>query len=229
MRRYSQALYLLGGKFQLTHPTRGATSRTCKKKDVKKFQLTHPTRGATNYHRYGCSCSFISTHTPHTECDYTPTAQKCAAHIFQLTHPTRSATIREIHKFHCLIRFQLTHPTRSATPIADIESVTRSISTHTPHTECDEFQRIVHSLHLDFNSHTPHGVRQKKLAELESVQKISTHTPHTECDIKNPRPVLAAPNISTHTPHTECDCSPNSKKDLYTRFQLTHPTRSATL
>ena len=151
----------------------------------------------------------ISTHTPHTECDST---YKIVFDEFQQSPDFNSHTphgvrrpLRTLNRLQG--RFQLTHPTRSATGNT----------------------RLFSRPHHYFNSHTPHGVRQKKLAELESVQKISTHTPHTECDIKNPRPVLAAPNISTHTPHTECDCSPNSKKDLYTRFQLTHPTRSATL
>ena len=57
------------GQFQLTHPTRGATSlgRICL--NGYEFQLTHPTRGATK-HVAGYNINpNISTHTPHTGCD----------------------------------------------------------------------------------------------------------------------------------------------------------------
>ena len=59
--------------------------------------------------------------------------------------------------------------------------------------------------HLNFNSHTPHGVRPIGCPSSPIGNSISTHTPHTGCD---PLPLRA--------------------KNLLLLFQLTHPTRGAT-
>ncbi len=69
------------------------------------------------------------------------------------------------------------------------------ISTHTPHTECDQY-----------------------ILGLLKADKISTHTPHTECDAgqQNYNEDL---NISTHTPHTECDCK-TIQKSLFILYNF---------
>ena len=79
------------------------------------FQLTHPTRGATaNACLYGNRI------------------------LFQLTHPTRGAT-KMGESLDMQNEFQLTHPTRGATQGNDIIKPVEIISTHTPHTGCDNF------------------------------------------------------------------------------------------
>ncbi len=87
-----------------------------------------------------------------------------------------------------------------------IDKVTLNrISTHTPHTGCDTITVNPHDAEEDFNSHTPHGVRHRKAAEKVEDKIISTHTPHTGCDLTVP---VAQSN--------------------FFGFQLTHPTRGAT-
>ena len=72
VRRFLRSFFSPPFKFQLTHPTRGATSSEhFKPSGTNAFQLTHPTRGATAL-----------------------TASDVGAVGFQLTHPTRGATIR---------------------------------------------------------------------------------------------------------------------------------------
>ena len=100
--------------------------------------------------------------------------------------------------------FQLTHPTRGATYIRIYDKKLERISTHTPHTGCDESVFDCSCTHSYFNSHTPHGVRPPEILLNGTATKISTHTPHTGCDgIKSP--IRTALAISTHTPHTGCD------------------------
>ena len=86
------------------------------------FQLTHPTRGATSHSEISIAFLFISTHTPHTGCDTFNTENMLYRLRFQLTHPTRGATSRYVFDDKLLV-FQLTHPTRGATlHIEKIES-----------------------------------------------------------------------------------------------------------
>ena len=191
-------------KFQLTHPTRGATCpdglRFDDDKDFnshtphgvrlreigtlsagKTFQLTHPTRGATNDDKEVNSYDEISTHTPHTGCDIDP--DKTANPDDISTHTP--------------------HTGCDYWAVADLSDGT--ISTHTPHTGCDVNYGVSVRRHDNFNSHTPHGVRRYSMFDSTLAPYISTHTPHTGCDSSQLR---ARPNVI--------------------QFQLTHPTRGAT-
>ena len=107
------------------------------------------------------------------------------------------------------------------------------ISTHTPHTGCDHLQRLLSLVDINFNSHTPHGVRhfgrfsiwnwchfnshtphgvRLEVSNVLSMSlRISTHTPHTGCD-SLANFLFNSAIISTHTPHTGCDIEP--RKDL---------------
>ena len=125
-------------KFQLTHPTRGATRMFFKRIDNLGNFNSHTPHGVRHSTRF-CYVSYyvISTHTPHTGCD-----NFFWAHCFH---------------FH---RFQLTHPTRGAT-----------MQSHT-----------LRNRQVYFNSHTPHGVRLNPYKPYYFCKKISTHTPHTGCD-----------------------------------------------
>ena len=125
----------------------------------------------------------ISTHTPHTGCDLKRSYVSRIFLLFQLTHPTRGAT-RRIFFFALLLNgFQLTHPTRGATFPQRGPAQELRISTHTPHTGCDKQQSLKAKRKMNFNSHTPHGVRRKTLLVLPTGCGISTHTPHTGCDL----------------------------------------------
>ena len=148
-----------------------------------EFQLTHPTRGATIRI---CTCPqptfHFNSHTPH---GVRPVVRKFLYTIgkFQLTHPTRGATGSRNKKSFCK-RFQLTHPTRGATgQKRKSERAEADFNSHTPHGVRQEIALQLTIKALDFNSHTPHGVRQSLLAVELCIMAISTHTPHTGCDI----------------------------------------------
>ncbi len=81
---------------------------------------------------------------------------------------------------------------------------------------------------VHFNSRTPRGVRHYRQILIRWINVISTHAPHAECD-QNAANFDNNGNISTHAPHAECDLSGHLRVILLNLFQLTHPTRSATI
>ena len=96
MRLSACKFFLPVHKFQLTHPTRGATAASFSITAYSlKFQLTHPTRGATQSWGDLKTDTEISTHTPHTGCDKVLSEMDMNASSFQLTHPTRGATYQD--------------------------------------------------------------------------------------------------------------------------------------
>ena len=145
------------------------------------FQLTHPTRGATSV----------------------PRVWRNSWAVFQLTHPTRGAT-RRLYSIQEPCEFQLTHPTRGATNPFRRQHRLYRISTHTPHTGCDDNPAAETETKQDFNSHTPHGVRHSirvRLSEFHTFQLT-----HPTRGATYPRQIPINPiAISTHTPHTGCD------------------------
>ena len=122
---------------------------------------------------------------------------------FQLTHPMRGAT--PAYQISSRIRqFQLTHPMWGATASIDVSVSPLSISTHTPHVGCDQKRQYTANENVNFNSHTPCGVRLHEIIYSGTYLNISTHTPHVGCDLS----FWQLPNhtpISTHTPHVGCD------------------------
>ena len=116
---------------------------------------------------------------------------------------------------------------RGATYQLIYQAVQRSISIHTPHAGCDSCQNLSVRPRINFNPHTPCGVRPnlgvldvEELLEFQSTHpvrgatldnkqcrpcsSISIHTPHAGCD-----DAKANDNdkslISIHTPHAGCD------------------------
>ena len=58
------------GKFQFTHPGRGATTRELNEiRQGTKFQFTHPGRGATGAQAKGFVIKAVSIHAPREGCD----------------------------------------------------------------------------------------------------------------------------------------------------------------
>ena len=145
--------------------------------------------------------------------------------------------------------FQLTHPTRSATSSSSDFIIKSEISTHAPHAECDIY--IFWSKVYSFiSTHAPHAECDNSLKLFPAVcrkfqlthptrsatssssdfiikSEISTHAPHAECDIYIFWSKVYS-FISTHAPHAECDNSLKLFPAVCRKFQLTHPTRSAT-
>ena len=194
---------------------------------IDKISTHTPHTGCDGQHGTYTERQKISTHTPHTGCDgasfeksmsrvdfnsHTPHGVRrvvdflCRLYFgFQLTHPTRGATtFREVHTV--ADKFQLTHPTRGATKLFLMSSnLFGNFNSHTPHgVRPVLYPRFLR--HLYFNSHTPHGVRHYNVPAGHKFTEISTHTPHTGCDF-----------LFLHIIH------------ISLLFQLTHPTRGATV
>ena len=133
--------------------------------------------------------------------------------------------------------------------MAPVRLSVSSISTHTPHTGCDNIINC-DIVHLRISTHTPHTGCDLYSSAVICPSSISTHTPHTGCDFGTLSDVQDT-DISTHTPHTGCDYSLAAAPDTIINFnshtphgvrlpekspkcsrllfQLTHPTRGATV
>ena len=173
---------------------------------ISIFQLTHPTRGATCHEEIeGRKGNFISTHTPHTGCDYVNVRYQSLG-LFQLTHPTRGATLHcRLHNF--TFSYFNSHTPHGVRPrIISCMNFVPDFNSHTPHGVRLYKQASFQEWISNFNSHTPHGVRPGINICPKISRFISTHTPHTGCDYeKNSKKNRL--RISTHTPHTGCDFS----------------------
>ena len=148
------------GKFQSTHPSRGATFRHLLSPLIGLFQSTHPSRGATSRPRCSHPGSHFNPRTPHgvrrhqnnhqmdDQADFNPRTP----HGVRLSPPRISFIV-------CL--FQSTHPSRGATccPGAAAPGAV-AISIHAPLTGCDP--------------------EQQPGAERPAI--ISIHAPLTGCD-----------------------------------------------
>ena len=162
--------------FQLTRPSRGATTTTAAGLRSHGFQLTRPSRGATGDSSY---CFRLKQ--------------------FQLTRPSRGATFPPC-KTDTTTKFQLTRPSRGATPSIGYYFAFRIISTHTPLAGRDNG-----SLHNDnetkISTHTPLAGRDlAPVAQAYIAHLISTHTPLAGRDEKRAQGWYDKYSISTHTP-----------------------------
>ena len=226
VRPRSSAIY---GKFQSTHPVRGATCFFSGCSTVSKsFQSTHPVRGAT----------------PRRNCSPTPRR-------FQSTHPVRGAT-----SGFCIgkriYRFQSTHPVRGATCLSERQHPSIPISIHAPRAGCDQLDGIAPARRGVFQSthpvrgatvgsgniwlatntisiHAPRAGCDDKTLQAHRGSYISIHAPRAGCDL------VPEPNhphkhkISIHAPRAGCDGEFIKAKFEDIVFQSTHPVRGATV
>ncbi len=156
-----------GNAFQLTHPSRGATT-SCEQgcNGCVGFQLTHPSRGATACRgtRVYEICDFNS-HTPRGV-RLSPFCTKDAFSNFN-SHTPRG--VRRHARQQVFVIFLIsTH-----TPLAGCDfkfflyNITiLIISTHTPLAGCDLLAGMLISISVNFNSHTPRGVRQETIRNI---------------------------------------------------------------
>ena len=79
----------------------------------------------------------------------------------------------------------------------------------------------------DFNSRTPRGVRPFLMPIVRRIKNFNSRTPRGVRRIIGKKSD-AAIRISTHAPHAECDGIGLPEFRHPEKFQLTHPTRSAT-
>ncbi len=184
---------------------------------------SHTPHGVRQCYRENCAEEYdFNSHTPHGVRLFS-SQNIMPLILFQLTHPTRGATVICFCGIRHRRRFQLTHPTRGATSSILAPQLGQ----------------------YDFNSHTPHGVRQELYKKHRDFFDISTHTPHTGCDkkiiggkkdvkdfnshtphgVRQPESteVLEMTFISTHTPHTGCDITDSGQAVAFRDFNSHTP------
>ena len=145
------------GRFQFTHPGRGATGQCFPFRQIGRsfnsrtpggvrprhdandgrtvrFQFTHPGRGATRSDLTKSVEDYIvSIHAPREGCDQQKGGDIPAFRGFQFTHPGRGATINEMLEGLGKVGFQFTHPGRGATiPSSGQNSRIASFNSRTP-------------------------------------------------------------------------------------------------
>ena len=193
------------GRFQSTHPLRGATCSTRPRHRRVRFQSTHPLRGATGLPNILHIMDAISIHAPLAGCDMALIMPFIMPSTFQSTHPLRGATQGAIRQAPRSVHF---NPRTPCGVRHDACNVHRDRYHFNPRTPCGVRRRRTRTgrFATNFNPRTPCGVRRTVCDEVESEELISIHAP------------LAG-----------CDCAALARHRSYARFQSTHPLRGATL
>ena len=164
-------------QFQLTHPSRGATSASRPRPQDDVFQLTHPSRGATRK----CNILFItfnniSTHAPLAGRD------KYKRAFAELESISTHAPLAGRDPSNCMkntpnIKFQLTHPSRGATiPPMYCFQLSEYFNSRTPRGARLLIDWLAFT-YKNFNSRTPRGARRLIPLFLLILLQISTHAP----------------------------------------------------
>ena len=100
--------------------------------------------------------------------------------------------------------FLLTHPSRGATCVHDELFQKNVISTHTPLTGCNLAHLQQNMGHLNFYSHTPHGVQQDVYSSKKTARRFLLTHPSRGAT-QNLKASEKDMMISTHTPLTGCN------------------------
>ena len=169
----------------------------------------------------------FNSHTPHGVRHLYRLRRFCLQRNFN-SHTPHGVRLKSLGLIHKRNEFQLTHPTRGATAKMLLPLIYGLISTHTPHTGCDQIACYSVSTFLHFNSHTPHGVRLIATCDTYNVATFQLTHPTRGATFLKVYFQLLQLNFNSHTPHGVRQVGKNLHNTL-TRFQLTHPTRGATL
>ena len=182
VRRYNETRPRLHGKFQFTHPGRGATILSLRLTKRLEFQFTHPGRGATSQEwTIGLLLFSFNSRTPG---GVRPSWRRLGyLHFSSFNSRTpggvRLGLLRErliledvsIHApregcdnhtecwWNGVPVFQFTHPGRGATQWCRLPHVVPPVSIHAPREGCDGDAYTTRFDEDGFNSRTPGGVR----------------------------------------------------------------------
>ena len=235
------------GRFQSTHPTRGATDTP----PNHPFQFCgfnprtpHGVRRRALHLRYRQRT--VSIHAPHTGCDSMTVCR----------HAVRAVSIHAPHT--------------GCDAAVEYADALIKVSIHAPHTGCDNISAVIEFIGICFNPRTPHGVRLFLTTFCSFTTCFNPRTPHgvrlflapplNPLQFQSTHPTRGATRprqvvrsqyvVSIHAPHTGCDgsffrwyrplCGFNPRTPHGVRpatdgstpdgtvFQSTHPTRGAT-
>ena len=147
-----------------------------------KFQFTHPGRGATRYRKSRPGFSRVSIHAPREGCDREKPRGCHSLPSFNSRTPggvrlTRTSPLRR------LMAFQFTHPGRGATLCQHLLCELESVSIHAPREGCDSALCLLVRMRYSFNSRTPGGVRLRGRTTLAPLEWVSIHAPREGCDV----------------------------------------------
>ena len=214
-----------------------------------RFQSTHPLRGATSSLHPLSGIQLISIHAPLAGCDPAILASPCTSSTFQSTHPLRGATLTFADDAGTLVisihaplagcddrQFMAKAPDARISihaPLAGCDGLRLRgrdgavISIHAPLAGCDKHHLTPSLARKYFNPRTPCGVRP--MAQLMDCVAVYFN-PRTPCGVRR-HPL--SPGGSTgrdFNPRTPCGVrlrfGAAARKTI--SFQSTHPLRGAT-
>ena len=149
------------GRFQSTHPARGATAGFGRGRYSPAISIHAPREGCDGVDKpYNRHCGHFNPRTPRgvrrkTDEEYYTELE------FQSTHPARGATTWLLVLDRAGTIFQSTHPARGATRRRWWRGRTAPpISIHAPREGCDAPRLPGRKVSDDFNPRTPRGVRR---------------------------------------------------------------------
>ena len=222
-------LHWLHGRFQSTHPVRGATAAHHPATENPSYFNprtpcgVRPAAGhldgpaAIDFNpRTPCGvrrppppppAGYRHNFNPRTPCGVrlSPPSTAYRNQSFQSTHPVRGATWPVAVLNVTSKRFQSTHPVRGAT--------------------WDGWGTLPPS--IGFQSTHPVRGATAMPKELELKHNISIHAPRAGCD-ELERIIKEREAISIHAPRAGCDAADKTLNNKRTVFQSTHPVRGAT-
>ena len=128
---------LTAGKFQSTHPVRGATSSRGFSSAEKLFQSTHPVRGATSSKSTNIANWLISIQAPRAGCDASPFETFQAALDISI-HAPRAGCDRngELYGFRRM-KISIHAPRAGCDARCAVSAAISRISIHAPRAGCD--------------------------------------------------------------------------------------------
>ncbi len=124
--------------------------------------------------------------------------------------------------------FQLTHPTRSATKATMTTAYIMNISTHAPHAECDNVPSSGSALNSTFQlTHPTRSATSPLVLPYRGYRHFNSRTPR---GVRHPNIEPYEPTLEDFNSRTPRGVRPLHRRQngVPPRFQLTHPTRSAT-
>ena len=102
-------------------------------------------------------------------------------------------------------KFQFTHPVWGATQGRNALHQRQRVSIHAPRVGCDYKDEGEVFPQKRFNSRTPCGVRQNRVAKSDWLLRVSIHAPRVGCDATLQGVCFSFEIVSIHAPRVGCD------------------------
>ena len=172
--------------FQSTYPSRGTTLLPYLHNRICRFQSTYPSRGTTA--KVAANDLTLADFNPHTPRGVRrmPGAETKRDHDFN-PHTPRGVRLWEFGSSMEVEEFQSTYPSRGTTDQGDGGGHTETISIHIPLAGYDVRDLAIYAPLINFNPHTPRGVRRKHTTKTPTTTDFNPHTPRGVRQQKQPK------------------------------------------